>query len=130
MNTNIKKMIHHLGLQIIEKDLQPFYFEVLGCKLLRKFNLSKEEAFSIFNILKDVEIIYTRCENIELELFIDNIIKSPSFCHVCLHSHNVMEIVNKAKIAGFHIYIREKKDNSKTYFISDSNYNLFEIKNN
>jgi len=40
-----------------------------------------------------------------------------------------MEIVNKANAVGFRVYIREKKDKTKTYFVSDSNYNLFEIKN-
>jgi len=129
LNINIKNMIHHIGLQIIENDLQTFYIKVLGCIPLRTFNLPKEEAFLIFNLLKDIEISYCKCNDVELELFVDNSIKPPTFNHVCIHTDNVMEIVNKANAVGFRVYIREKKDKPKTYFVSDSNYNLFEIKN-
>lgn len=121
-------LIHHIGLQVIEKDVTSFYKNILGCIAIREFILSKEDAFSIFNIKKEVTIIYMQCENIELELFIDNIPKEATFSHVCIHTDNAIDIVNKAKNKNYHVFIREKKDKTKTYFIRDSNYNLFEIK--
>jgi hypothetical protein len=63
-----------------------------------------------------------------LELFVVNNIKIPTFNHICFHTDNATELINKAKMAGFRLHIREKKDKTKTYFVCDSNYNLFEIK--
>jgi hypothetical protein len=127
---NSRGFIHHIGLQIVENDLQPFYKKVLSCIILREFILPKEEAFLIFNISNEVKIIYTQCENVELELFIDDKPKEASFNHVCIHTNRADEITNKAQTENFRVFIREKKDGTKTYFISDSNYNLFEIKRN
>lgn len=120
--------IHHIGLQIIEKDIQSFYIEVFGCAILRTFTLSGEEAFSIFNLKKEVKIVYTQCENIELELFVDDNLKNPTFNHVCIHSDRVTEIINNAEKKGYSVHIREKQDKTKTYFVCDSNNNIFEIK--
>jgi len=128
LNINMEK-IQHIGLQIIEKDLVSFYKNVLGCILSKEFALSEEDTFSIFKISKDVRIIYAQCENIEFELFIDNHIKPPSFNHVCISMSNALEVFKKAEKNGFHAYIREKNNKTQTYFIGDSNHNIFEIKN-
>lgn len=130
LNTKMANRIHHIGLQIAEKDLQLFYIDILRCVIIREFNLSKEEAFSIFNLSKAVRIIYTRCEGIEMEFFVDSSAVTQTFNHICIHSDIADEIASKANSAGFRVYTRKKNDNTKTYFISDSNHNVFEIKNN
>lgn len=122
--------IHHIGLQVIEKDISSFYIHVLGCEVLREFTLSKDDAYPIFNIRKEVNVFYTRCGNIELELFVDKNPKVAAFSHVCIHADNFEEIVIKAQTSGFGVFIREKEDHTKTYFVSDSNFNLFEMKGN
>jgi len=124
----MENFIHHIGLQVIEKDISAFYMNVLGCMAIREFILSKEEAFPIFNIRNDVKVVYTQCGNIELELFIDKNLKVATFNHVCIHADNVTEIVKNAQTAAFGVFVREKTDHTKTYFVSDSNHNLFEIK--
>ena len=122
--------IHHIGLQVTEEDISSFYINVLGCNVLREFTLLKEDAYLIFGILKEVDIFYTQCGNIELELFVDKTPKAATFNHVCIHTDTVVEIVKKAQSAGFNVFTREKNDQSKTYFVSDSNHNLFEMKGN
>ncbi len=120
--------IHHIGLQVTEEDISSFYINVLGCNVLREFTLLKEDAYLIFGILKEVDIFYTQCGNIELELFVDKTPKAATFNHVCIHADNVVEIVKKAQSAGFNVFTREKNDHTKTYFVSDSNHNIFEMK--
>lgn len=121
-------MIHHIGLQIVEEDLRLFYQNILGCTIKTEFLLPKEEAFQIFKVDTDVKIVYTQCDSYDLELFIANVPKAPSFNHACIYVPNHSEIAIKAQNAGFNVYVREKNMNSKTYFVSDSNHNLFEIK--
>lgn len=123
-------LLHHIGLQVIEKDIEVFYINVLDCVIKWDFKLLKEEALQIFKIDKDVDIFYTQCENLELELFVDNKPKEANFNHVCILTDKDVEIVKRAKLGGFRVFTREKKDNTKTYFVSDSNNNIFEIKNN
>ncbi len=120
--------IHHIGLQVIEEDISSFYINVLGCIVLREFTLSKDDAYPIFGIRKEVDIFYTKCGNIDLELFVDKNSKVPTFNHVCIHDDDVEETVKKAQTAGFGVFIREKDDRTKTYFVSDSNHNIFEMK--
>jgi len=106
--------IHHIGLQVDEKDLQSFYIDILGCVIMREFILSKEEAFSIFNLPKAVKIVYTRCEGVEIELFVDSTPFPKTFNHICILSDEANEIASKANLAGFRVYTREKKDNTYT----------------
>lgn len=115
-------------MQVIEEDISSFYINVLGCIVLREFTLSKVDAYLIFNIRKEVNIFYTRCGTIEMELFVDKNPKVAAFNHVCIHVDHVEEIVKKAQTAGFGVFIRDKEDRTKTYFVSDSNHNIFEMK--
>ncbi len=119
--------ILHIGLPIIEKDIDSFYTDILNCKIERTFNLQSEDSFAIFGIKEEVRILYTSCSGIEFELFIDGKIKSPTFGHICFQSSEAERIVEKAVEKGFPTFIR-KRNLKETYFISDSNHNLFEIK--
>ncbi len=117
----------HIGLHIIENDIESFYTNVLDCKIERTFSLQAEATFPIFNINKEVKIFYVNCNGIEFELFIGDKIDSPTFGHVCIQSSDAEKIFEKAKLMGYHTFIR-KRNSKETYFIKDSNQNLFEIK--
>lgn len=119
--------ILHIGLHITEKDIDSFYIDILNCKIERTFNLQPEDSFAIFGIKKEVNILYTSCSGIDLELFIGDKIDSRNFGHVCFQSTEAEKIFKMAKEKGFKTLVR-KKNSSETYFISDSNHNLFEIK--
>ena len=119
--------ILHVGLHVVKEDVKNFYSEVLNCEIIRTFILQPEDSYSIFGIKEKVQILYTSCGSIDLELFIGNKIESPSFGHICLQSSEAEEIFRKAGKKGYHTFIR-KRNSGETYFISDSNYNLFEIK--
>jgi len=120
--------IKHIGLQIREKDIEEFYVNVLDYKLIRTFTLSADEANEIFGIHQAVKILFGESEGLELELFINESPGMPTFPHVCFHTGHASEITDKAKLNGFRTFIRGKSG-YETYFISDSNHNLFEIKN-
>ncbi|MGC8825245.1 MAG: VOC family protein [Bacteroidales bacterium] len=124
----MENKIHHIGLQITENDLNAFYITVLGCKIIRTFEVSSQDALSIFGIPKSVKIVYTQMGNIELELFTDDTPKPVIFNHTCILTNQANEIANKAMASGYRVYVRKKSDNTQTYFVSDSNNNIFEIK--
>jgi len=117
----------HIALHVSDKDIQSFYIDVLNGKVIRTFELSKEEASEIFYINKTVNVSQVSCEGIDFELFIDNDLDLPSFAHVCFQSLQAKEIFEKAKLKEYRTYIRNN-NSSITYFIRDTNNNLFEIK--
>ncbi len=116
--------VKHIGLQVSENDIQSFYVPILGFKLSGTFHLSEQEAYELFGIRKSAEIIYGRCGELDLELFITDGIQK-SFSHLCLSSTKSREIYQKALESGYNASIRKE-----TFFIRDSNTNVFELKNN
>ena len=122
----MKNLIHHIGLQVIEKDVETFYVDILNFKIIKTFLLSNENATNIFNINESPTIIYGTCGDFELELFISKLNLEKSFSHLCLQTENFEKIMVKAQQKGYKIYVYKV---NQTYFISDSNHNVFEIKN-
>ncbi len=120
-------MIKHVGLQVIEKDVDDFYIDILHLKIDRVFTLTEEETLEIFNMPKGTSIYSGNCVGMELELFISDSPKLPTFGHVCFQTSEVTELAEKARKKGYRVYIRNN-GKSDTYFVSDSNHNLFEIK--
>lgn len=117
----------HIALNVCEKDVQSFYIDVLKGEVTRTFELSKEDSSEMFNINKKVKVSQMSCEGIDFELFIGDKSQLPTFAHVCFQSLQAKEIAEKAKLKGYRTYIRNN-NSSVTYFISDTNYNMFEIK--
>jgi len=117
----------HIALQVNEKDVDSFYVDVLNGEVTRTFELSREDAAEIFNIDKKVKVSQVSCEGIEFELFIDGNQLLPTFAHVCFHSLRANEIIEKAKLNGYKTFVRNN-NLSSTYFVSDTNSNMFEIK--
>ena len=120
--------LSHIGLQINDKDLKSFYFNILECKVEKEFMLNKEEATNIFGISENIKIVQTKIGNIKLELFVFNKKIQSNFNHICFTSSKSSQIAEKVEKENYKVYIHTKTDNSKTYFISDSNNNIFEFK--
>jgi len=117
----------HIALHVNEKDVNSFYFDVLHGKVTRTVELSREVTSEIFRIDKNVKVVLVSCEGIDFELFIDNDLLLPTFAHVCFHSEQAKKIMERANLKGYRTY-SHKNNSTETYFISDTNYNLFEIK--
>jgi len=123
----LKNKLLHIGLQVLEEDIKKFYYDILNCELLRIFTLEPENSFLIFKVKEEVKILYTSCSGIELELFITNKPNSPGYGHICIQSSEAEKIAEKSIEKGYQTFIK-KRNSNRTYFISDSNHNLFEIK--
>lgn len=120
-------MIKHVGLQVIEKDVDGFYSDILHFKIERVFALTEKETLEIFNMANGAKIYFGNCDGMELELFISDSLTSPTFGHVCFQTAEAPELAEKARKKGYRVFIRDN-GKSETYFISDANHNLFEIK--
>jgi len=127
LNSNMDIIIKHIGLQVIEKDIKPFYIDVMGFKQIRSFNLCDKESNEIFGIKKNVSILYGTSSGLDFELFVDNDPQKPSFNHVCIQTDDVSQMAIIAKERGYKVFKR-KGHKSETIFINDSNRNVFEVK--
>lgn len=117
--------ILHLGLQIIEKDYDNFYCDVLGFDLNRSFELTDENAEKIFQKQKGTTVLVGKIPELKLELFISHDVLSKSFNHVCFETDRIPYIKSSADKYGYRTAFL---DHSGTLFLSDSCNNLFEIK--
>ena len=123
INYNIK----HIGLQVTQEDLSTFYVAIMGLKFLSDFKIPTKEAERIFGIAEEVKIIYATSEEIDFELFVSKS-NNRSFNHICIETKGD-ELINKITSQNqYKVSIREKRDKPNTYFLSDSNNNIFEIK--
>ncbi len=119
--------IRHIGLQVVEADIQLFYGEVLQFSCIRSFDLSEKEADKIFGIKKDTKVIFGECVEIALELFVVDVPQQPCFGHCCFSSRRMAEMEVRAVKNGYSAYCRGCVGN-ETLFIRDSSNNVFEIK--
>lgn len=117
----------HIALRVNEKDINSFYLDVLHGEVTRTFELSREVTSEIFNIDKNVKVVQVSVEGIDFELFIDGDPLLPTFAHVCFYSERAQKIMKRANQKGYHTYSHQN-NSMETYFIRDTNYNLFEIK--
>jgi hypothetical protein len=117
----------HIALHVNEKDVNSFYLDVFHGEITRTFELSKDVSSDIFNINKNVKVVQVSCDGIDFELFIDDDLLLPTYAHVCFHSKQAQKIMERANQKGYRTHLH-KTNTMETYFISDLNYNLFEIK--
>ena len=120
-------MLRHIALQVKENDIQGFYTEILGGKILHQFTLNEGDAKSLFQISGQIEVCRLSLNNLEFELFIHDNIEKDCLQHLCLEMKGSKDIYSKAKEKGYWTRIRNSGDND-TYFIRDQNRNMFEIK--
>ena len=123
----MKVVYKHVGLQILENDIVPFYEEVMGVVITRTFELNEEESSKIFGISRCVTIISGKLGEEDIELFVDGWSREPSYNHVCFQTSNAEQLFKKADERGYRVYKR-KGHVGITFFVSDSNRNIFELK--
>ncbi len=121
----MNKLIH-VGLQVTKSDIESFYIDILGGEIIRTFTLSAKDAKVIFGLRNEINAFIINCKGLVLELFVNEEWLTPSCSHICLFSDKAEQIAQKAE-KNYPLYIRRKYEND-TYFIKDSNNNLFEIK--
>ena len=119
---------NHTGLHVLQVDVKSFYEDILGFEEERSFALSAEESLNIFGIDSRVNIVQGNCGNVNLELFISSNLIQPSYNHVCIAVSDAKRLSELALHKGYKVHTRNGKV-STTYFISDSNNNIFEVKN-
>jgi catechol 2,3-dioxygenase-like lactoylglutathione lyase family enzyme len=120
--------LHHLALSIQNaNDIQPFYVNLLGFKLIREFTINAEWATKIFNIKKPCPVFYLEGHGLALELFIDENEKQNNFNHWCFSFPNREAFIAKAEKQNATI-IRIPRNTHDLLFIKDASENIFEIK--
>ncbi len=120
-------MLKHIALEIWEKDIQEFYIEILGGKIINQFVLDGEVTKEIFNINEPVNVYCISMKNIEFELFVHEYLNRNTFRHTCIEMENANDIFDLASKKNYWVHLR-KSGSNKTYFIKDKNGNLFEFK--
>lgn len=125
MNGSLK----HIGLQVVQKDLLPFYQEVFGMEIQSTFILLKGDSHKIFNKEQSIPVIYAKSQFCDFELFVaEETFLETSFAHLCIEVDQPQLFANAALEKGYKVTLREKEGKSDTYFIKDSIGNIFEIK--
>jgi catechol 2,3-dioxygenase-like lactoylglutathione lyase family enzyme len=121
-------MIKHAGLSIHDiQEVYDFYEKILGFKKHKQFTLFRELAEEIFGFSESPEIFVMKKEDIELELFISREKFRPAYAHTCLEITDAEEIFERAKRKNYKTYAKTGA-NGTTWFVADSNKNLFELK--
>ncbi len=121
-------MLKHIALQVDENDIQDFYIQILCGNITHQFNLNAKLAGQLFNISQEINVQYLILDQIQFELFVYSTEMANSFNHICLELENAKEIFEQAIVKNYWTFLR-KTNNTETYFIKDTNNNMFEIKN-
>lgn len=119
---------HHLALSInCENDIQDFYIDVLGMKLIHSFEINKNLSSIMFNIDDSFPVFMMQKNEVKIEIFLNDYIRTPNFSHLCVSVSNREDLVEEAKNRGYktNVIKREKGD---LIFIYDKSGNPFEIK--
>lgn len=120
-------MLKHVGLQIIENDLEHFYVNLLGGNVEHRFTIPGKVINPIFHVNQEIDVCYINLDDLTFELFIQPGELQENFFHICLQLKNAKMIYQKAVKAGYNTYLRQT-EKGKTFFIRDRNQNLFELK--
>jgi len=122
------QILNHIALNSnSENDANSFFYELLGIPLVKKFNISKNLAYKIFKIFKDIEVLVYENNNIRFEIFITDEKYYKNFDHICLEIDNKNELIKKCKEYNIDYFYVNKED-KKLLFIRDQYGTLFEIK--
>lgn len=118
----------HLGIMINNvSEITDFYENIFEMKKVRVFELNSNLCEKFFNISQPVEIHLMQKDDVEIELFIRQEMKQPSFEHFCLSFANRNKIVDRAIKNNYEVII-EERTNFDIIFIKDHSGNIFEIK--
>jgi|LSQX01.1.fsa_nt_gb hypothetical protein len=109
----------HVGLQVLDRDIENFYKKIMGARIEREFVLSEEWPERIFHKKQAVKVCQMLCRDVFLELFIDNSPMEQTYAHVCLQFSNTREIAENAQTSGYTTLVKESAGNKHTYFVRD-----------
>lgn len=122
----MEAVLKHIALEVREADVRSFYCEILGGKVTGQFNMKKEDASTLFNLNQQVDVYFVSLYGVDFELFVHKKTCS-NLSHVCLAMNKAGEIFNSSHIRGYRTHLRNA-GSTPTYFVKDSNGNMFEIK--
>lgn len=117
----------HIEIKTKKSDIQEFYVEILGGIISRHYTLPEKDAVKKYHLPLQLEVYELKIQNKLLDLLVYEVFEQDSLDHIYLELDNASKIYFKAEEKK---YIAKKRKNGKseTYFIIDSNNNLFEIK--
>ena len=120
--------LHHIGVQCKNKEQTIlFYQKILGLDLVKSFFLDPEISYSIFNILRNVEVLAFQNDAVYIEVFIGDGPYKPDYNHTCIVVENIKNFI--AQCESFNVEsFSVKKGEKLLWFIKDFSGNLFEIK--
>ena len=120
--------LEHIAISIHEvKEIKDFYQEILGFKIIRKFEINRELTARLFGIEQQTEVFLMEREGILLEIFISKTAKKEHLNHVCISSRDRDELIEKIRKNNYKITIINR-NNFDLVFIYDRSGNIFEIK--
>jgi catechol 2,3-dioxygenase-like lactoylglutathione lyase family enzyme len=123
-----EKVFRHVALAVNDlSEIQNFYINILGLKIIKRFTLSEEISSRIFNIKKETEVTVVGKDDLSMEIFLSNKTGCMDYQHVCLKVDNREKMLQKARKNNYHCIVI-KRDISDIVFVKDGSGNLFEIK--
>ncbi len=126
-NQNFNKMVKHIVLEAKESDIQEFYVGILGGEITRQFTVNEGVASRIFHVPQKIEVFELGLQDMKFELFVHENLEQDSLQHLCVELDHASEIYRRANKQKYRTHLR-KNESSQTYFISDNNGNMFEIR--
>ncbi len=120
--------LEHIALTVIhQNEIEGFYVNILGMKVVKSFVLSAELANSIFKINQEILVFHLKKGNLLFEIFIGNFNISYGFNHICISVTDKASFIKNAISRNYKPLI-VKRDYGDIVFVSDNIGNLFEIK--
>ena len=120
--------LEHLALSIRDRnEIERFYRDILGMKVIRNFQMDKDLAFDIFRLTESPEVFLLQKDGLQLEIFLSSQKHPHGFDHICISTTQREALVKKAKQNSYRVF-RLKREHSDLVFISDMSGNTFEVK--
>jgi catechol 2,3-dioxygenase-like lactoylglutathione lyase family enzyme len=121
-------MLNHIGLTIIDsKEIKNFYEDILGFRIVRKFEINKELAYALFKIEQSAEVVSMERNGTFLEIFISNQPEVKNFNHICFNIQDRKQFLSKAELSNYQFKVIPRND-FDLVFIYDKSGNIFELK--
>ncbi len=122
-------MVQHIALNILrEKDIVPFYQELLGCKETGRFVLDAALSKMLFNYDGAPLVVVMSTEGLVLELFITGVKPVLQCAHICLSVEAPEQLVCRAQALGYQTYRSTRAAKPDLLFVRDTSGNMFELK--
>ncbi len=120
--------LEHIAVSIHEvEEIKDFYQEILGFKIIRKFELNQELSARLFGIEQQAEIYLMGREGIFLEIFISKTAKKEHLNHICISVNDRDDLIEKIRKNNYKFAIINR-NSYDLVFIYDRSGNIFEIK--